>query len=68
MAKNEYRYLITEVDQGLPPEVEKFFVCLGFMYDSDATRAVTEHVNAMRPKGPPNSCLPENDFGRGMIR
>ncbi|MCY4673608.1 MAG: hypothetical protein OXD43_07590 [Bacteroidetes bacterium] len=54
MAKNEYRYMITEVDQGLPPEVEKFFVCLGFMYDSDATRAVTEHVNAMRPsKGTP---------------
>ena len=48
MVKNAYRYLITEVDQDLPPKAVKLFACLGFEYDPDTTRKVTEHVDTER--------------------
>lgn len=45
MVKNAYRYLITEVDQDLPPKAVKLFACLGFAYVPDTTRKVTGHVD-----------------------
>jgi len=47
MVKNKDRYLITEVD--LSPSGVKLFACLGFVYDPDATRTVTEHVEQTSP-------------------
>lgn len=58
MVKNPYRYLITEVDQDLPPKAGELFACLGFVYDPDITRTVTEHVDAAdlsKDKKPPDS-------------
>ncbi len=58
MVKNQYRYLITEVDQDLPPSMVQFFAVLGYVYDPDATRTVTEHVeevSAPVSQKPPDS-------------
>ncbi len=58
MVKNQYRYLITEVDQDLPPSMVQFFAVLGYVYDPDETRTVTEHVeeaSASVSQKPPDS-------------
>ncbi len=56
--KDRYRHLITEMDQDLPPSVVQFFAVLGYVYDPDATRTVTEHVEKGSPpvsQKPPDS-------------
>ncbi len=66
MHKNRYRYLVTKVDQDLPPFVSQLFASVGLVYDPNATRVVEEHVGepnppkaskpiAATPKIPPDS-------------
>ena len=66
MHKNRYRYLVTKVDQDLPPFVRQLFKSVGLVYDPNATRIVEEHVGepnppeaskpiAATPKIPPDS-------------
>ncbi len=58
MVKNQCRYLITEVDQDQPPCMVQFFAVLGYVYDPDATRTVSEHVeeaSAPVSQKPPDS-------------
>ncbi len=50
LPKSKHRCMVTEIDQDLSPLLEEIFHILGFRYDPDETRTITEHTEEKSPR------------------